>query len=82
MGMAANPQSPIAPEVNSPVQWVADIVYFPLQTELLRIARDKGCRVLNGSGMVIAQAAMAFEIITGRPADKARMKASFDSLDT
>ncbi len=77
MGMAAHPQSAIAPDLISPAHWVADIVYFPLETELLRVARAKGCRVLNGSGMVIAQAAKAFEIMTGFPADKARMHDSF-----
>ncbi|RZK02113.1 MAG: shikimate dehydrogenase [Novosphingobium sp.] len=77
MGMAANPQSAIAPELILPRHWVADIVYFPLETEMLRLARAKGCRVLNGSGMVIAQAAKAFEIMTGHPADVARMRASF-----
>lgn len=77
MGMAAHPEAAIAPELISPKHWVADIVYFPLETELLRIARAKGCRVLNGSGMVIGQAAKAFEIMTGFPADKERMQTSF-----
>jgi shikimate dehydrogenase len=77
MGMAANPRSPVAPELISPRHWVADIVYFPLETELLKLARRKGCRTMNGSGMVIAQAALAFEIITGIPADKERMRSSF-----
>lgn len=77
LGMAAHPQSAIPSELIKPVHWVADIVYFPLETELLRLARAKGCRVLNGSGMVIAQAAEAFQIMTGHAADTARMRASF-----
>lgn len=77
MGMAAHPAPPIAADHILPRHWVADIVYFPLETELLRIARSKGCRVLDGSGMVISQAAMAFEIFTGCRADQARMRASF-----
>lgn len=77
MGMAANPRSAIAPELIEPRHWVADIVYFPLETEMLRIARQRGCRVLDGSGMVIGQAAMAFEIFTGHPADRQRMRTSF-----
>jgi shikimate dehydrogenase len=60
-----------------PRHWVADIVYFPLETELLRVARAKGCRVLDGSRMAVGQAADAFEIFTGRRADRARMLASF-----
>jgi shikimate dehydrogenase len=77
MGMAASPGSPVESALLSPEQWVADIVYFPLETELLREAHARGCRVLDGSGMVIAQAALAFEIINGLPADAARMRESF-----
>lgn len=77
MGMAAHPASAINPELIAQRQWVADIVYFPLETEMLRYARERGCRVLDGSGMVIGQAAMAFEIFTGYPADRRRMRQSF-----
>lgn len=77
MGMAANPAPPLDPALLARRHWVVDIVYFPLETELLRAARARGCRVLDGSGMVIAQAAAAFTIFLGRPADKARMRASF-----
>src|SRR5262245_5371786 len=57
--------------------WVADIVYFPLETELLRLARAAGCRTLDGGGMAIFQAARAFEIFTGRTADGERMRQHF-----
>lgn len=77
MGMAANPASAIDPALIAPHHWVADIVYFPLETEMLRLARERGCRVLDGSGMVIGQAAMAFEIFLGQPADRQRMRQSF-----
>ncbi len=77
VGMAAHPGLPLPSDLIEERHWVADIVYFPLETELLRLAREKGCRVLDGSGMVIAQAARAFEIITGSRADLARMGRSF-----
>ena len=77
MGMAANPQPAIDPALIERHHWIADIVYFPLETELLRIARAKGCRTLDGSGMVVGQAARAFEIFTGSTADKPRMVRSF-----
>lgn len=77
MGMAANPGMAISPDLIEPRHWVADIVYFPLETALLRAAREKGCRVLDGSGMVVGQAARAFEIITGAAANKVRMAKSF-----
>jgi len=77
MGMAANPQAPIDTSKLSSRQWVADIVYFPIETELLRVARAHGCATLDGSRMVVHQAASAFEIFTGRQADRARMLKSF-----
>jgi shikimate dehydrogenase len=77
MGMAANPQPPLDTSRLMPSQWVADIVYFPLETELLRVARARGCRTLDGSGMAVYQAAAAFEIFTGRKADRPRMLRSF-----
>ncbi len=77
MGMAANPGPAIDPALIEPRHWVADIVYFPLETELLKVARAKGCRTLDGSGMVIGQAAAAFDIFTNMQAERARMRASF-----
>lgn len=77
VGMAKSPGVPVDADLLEPGQWVADIVYFPLETELLRRARSAGCRTLDGSGMVINQAALAFEIITGRSADVERMRRSF-----
>ena len=77
MGMAAHPEPAIDPALLAPQHWVADIVYFPLETELLRLARARGCRTLDGSGMVIGQAARAFRIFTGHEADRKRMRRSF-----
>ena len=82
MGMAKLPGTAIDTDLLVPSMWVADIVYFPLETELLRAARAKGCRVLPGSGMAVFQAVRAFELFTGRPADPDRMKATFDAFDS
>ena len=57
--------------------WVADIVYFPLETELLAAARKAGCRTLGGDGMAVHQAARAFELFTGVSPDVERMTAAF-----
>lgn len=76
IGMAAKPGTPIPPDAIAPHHWLADIIYFPLETELLRVARSKGCRAINGIGMVVGQAALAFEIITGHKPDAERMKRS------
>lgn len=77
MGLAIRPGSAVHAALIEPRHWVADIVYFPLETELLRVARGKGCRVLDGSRMAVGQAAGAFAIFTGRKADRRRMLARF-----
>lgn len=80
IGMAAHPGSPLGTNQLRPEMWVVDIIYFPLETALLRDARRVGCRVSNGSGMVVAQAALAFEIMTGHVADQQRMAQSFHRM--
>ena len=80
MGMAAHPGSPVPDGLLRPDLWLADIVYRPLDTPLLRAARKAGCTVLSGAGMAVHQAADAFELITGRPADRTAMTRDFDEL--
>ncbi|NGO50758.1 shikimate dehydrogenase [Allomesorhizobium camelthorni] len=77
VGMAKLPGIPLDPKLLRPECWVADIVYFPLETELLAQARRRGCRTLNGEGMAVYQAARAFELFTGSSPDVDRMKAAF-----
>ena len=60
--------------------WVSDVVYFPLETELIALARRRGCRVVAGGGMAVHQAVGAFEHFTGRVPDAARMGRHFASL--
>jgi shikimate dehydrogenase len=80
-GMAAHPGSPLPAELLRPDLWVADIVYRPLETALLAAARARGCRVLNGGGMVVLQAAESFRLFTGVEPDPARMLRHFDTLE-
>jgi shikimate dehydrogenase len=54
---------------------VNDIVYEPLQTRLLTEAKKAGARTVTGLGMLIHQAALSFEIWTGRRAPIKVMKA-------
>ncbi|MEV4159113.1 shikimate dehydrogenase [Nonomuraea dietziae] len=72
-GMARHPGLPLPASLLRPGLWVADIVYRPLETELLRQARALGCRTLDGGGMVVFQAAHAFRLFTGRVPDTERM---------
>jgi shikimate dehydrogenase len=79
VGMAKLPGLPLPEALVDPRHWVADIVYFPLETELLTLARGRGCRVLPGSGMALYQAVRAFELFTGRRPDPDRMWAAFEA---
>jgi shikimate dehydrogenase len=80
VGMTSHPGTPIACELLRPDLWVADIVYFPLETELLRAAGALGCRTMGGGGMAVLQAADAFRLFTGREPDAERMIKHFDSM--
>lgn len=80
VGMDKLPGIPLPEEAIRPDHWVADIVYFPLETDLLSTARAKGCAVLPGSGMALYQAVRAFELFTGCEPDVDRMREAFDSF--
>ena len=77
VGMDKLPGLPLPAELIQPRHWVADIVYFPIETRLLALARSLGCAVLPGSGMALYQAVRAFELFTGRAADPDRMWSAF-----
>ena len=65
-----------------PDLWVAEVVYFPRETELLRAARALGCRTLDGAGMAVWQAVEAFRLFTGLEADPDRMRLFFEEAET
>lgn len=80
VGMAAHPGVPLDLSLLETRHWVADIVYRPIETELVREARAKGCEVLDGGRMAVGQAADAFRIFTGLEADADRMRSHFLEL--
>lgn len=73
VGMIGHEGVPLPLESLRPSMWVADIIYFPLETRLLMEARARGCRNVDGVTMVVFQAAAAFDIFTGLTADRERM---------
>jgi shikimate dehydrogenase len=81
MGMKKLPGMPVPVELLRPQLWVAEIVYFPLETELLRNARALGCRTLDGGNMAVFQAVKAFELFSGVVPDAQRMLAHFQSMN-
>jgi shikimate dehydrogenase len=79
-GMAEHPGVAFDTALLHPGMWVADIVYRPLDTALLKAARAAGCRTLDGGHMAVYQAVDAFALITGITPDAARMSAHFRDL--
>jgi shikimate dehydrogenase len=79
-GMASHPGLPLAERWLRSELWVAEIVYFPLETALLQSARGLGCRTLDGGGMAVFQAAEAFRLFTGTAPDPQRMLDHFAAM--
>ena len=73
VGLENPNESPIADHL-LPSDWVCDIVYRPLETKLLRNAREHGIRTVDGLGMLVHQGALALEAWTGRDADAEVMR--------
>jgi shikimate dehydrogenase len=80
IGMDKYPGTPLSPALLRPALWVAEIIYFPLETALLRAARALGCRTLDGGGMAVMQAVGAFKHFTGLEPDGDRMRRHFADL--
>ncbi|WP_410675079.1 shikimate dehydrogenase [Amycolatopsis sp. cmx-4-68] len=81
-GMAAHPGLPLPAGLLRPDLWVAEVVYRPLETELVRTARALGARVLDGGRMAVFQAVEAFSLFAGAEPDAGRMLRHFAVLTT
>jgi shikimate dehydrogenase len=79
-GMAGHPGMPLDEKLLRPSIWVSEIVYVPLETDLLKAARRAGCATADGGHMNVGQALRGFKLFTGREADPARMDAHFRKL--
>lgn len=80
MGMLHHPGVAFDVDLLRAEAWVSDVVYRPLETELLRRAADRGHAVLDGGRMAVGQAYASLEIITGQKPDRARMENHFRTL--
>jgi shikimate dehydrogenase len=76
-GMDKLPGLPLPAQLLHAGLWVAEVVYFPLETALLKAARAAGCATADGGGMAVWQAVGAFELFTGITPNAARMDAHF-----
>ena len=80
VGMAKLPGAPLDLALLRPDLWVADVIYFPMETELLARARAIGCRTMSGAGMAVYQAVGAFRLFSRREPDPERMYRHFLSM--
>ena len=62
---AASPEIQYRYRQSASVHWAADVIYTPVDTEFIKAAAAKGCRVLSGGGMCVHQAVEAFRLFTG-----------------
>lgn len=80
LGMSPHVEGCFFPE-RIPADVVFDMVYNPMETTLLRRAKEQGCEVICGLEMFLEQAARQFEIWTGENAPRAAMeKAALEAL--
>ncbi len=73
VGMAGNKQQTILTEKELNTKLVFDMVYNPIETPLLKMARSKGAAVITGAEMFVHQGAEQFQLWTGKPAPREDM---------
>jgi shikimate dehydrogenase len=76
----AQARVPIVASTLRPGLIVADVIFNPAQTRLLKEARDHGCQTLDGLGMLVNQAVIGFRIWTGRDPDSAVMREALEEF--
>lgn len=79
-GMDKMPGLPFPAAWLRPELWVSEVVYFPIETALLKTARALGCATVDGGTMAVGQAVGAFELFTGLAADPQRMEAHLRAM--
>jgi len=77
IGMHCIPGQPLALTSIGTHHWVADVIYTPLETDLIKAAKGRGARVMNGGGMCVHQAAEAFRLFTGKTPNVSRLHRVF-----
>jgi 3-dehydroquinate dehydratase / shikimate dehydrogenase len=73
VGMAGVKTTPILEAADLNTKLVFDLVYNPLETPLLRLARQQSIPIITGIEMFVQQGARQFEIFTGKPAPEEEM---------
>ena len=73
VGMAGNKAAPLLEGKDLNTKLVFDLVYNPLETPLLHLARQMSIPIITGVEMFVQQGARQFEIFTGKPAPEEEM---------
>ena len=73
VGMAGVKSTPILEAADLNTKLIFDLVYNPLETPLLRLARQQSIPIITGIEMFVQQGARQFEIFTGKPAPEEEM---------
>ena len=71
---------PLAPESLRKELIVADVIFNPPETWLIRTAKDRGCRTIDGLGMLVNQAVISFKIWTGQSPDASVMRDALEEF--
>jgi shikimate dehydrogenase len=79
LGMGESTELPLDPRLLRPGQVVADLVYHPRRTPLLLAASERGCRTVDGLGMLVHQGARQFTLWTGVEAPRDVMRAAAEA---
>lgn len=77
VGMTGIPGMAIPPDAIEARHWVADVIYSPLETELVKAAQARGARTMGGAGMCVHQAVEAYRLFSGVTPDVARLHKAF-----
>jgi shikimate dehydrogenase len=80
VGMHGKGGLPLPEQCINERQMIAEVVYFPVSTPLVLLAKDRGCKVVTGDIMCLNQAITAFELMTGLTADTDTMWEHFSVL--
>lgn len=73
-------RAPVEVQTLRPELIVADVVFNPPQTWLIRTAAERGCRTIDGLGMLVNQAVICFKIWTGREPDAGVMREALEEF--
>jgi shikimate dehydrogenase len=76
----ADARVPLSASTLEPSMVVADVIFNPPETRLIRDARQRGCRTLDGLGMLVNQAIIAFKIWTGKDVEAELMRDALEEF--